>query len=202
MLIVAVFAETDLVPQGGILDAGAKDGQESCLYASYNPGRQVLAVEPLNENVRAIREQFSPHLPNLQIYVGGLGNATSTVSLPVAAGAKQQLNANDFAKAGTAQSADVETTTIQISRVDDIYASPTSPLAFAHWDVEGLELSVVAGATRTLLRDSPIFTVEVYPHSKHDLTLRVLSYIHKLDYATFLVEEICGRPCAQSNPTP
>ena len=39
----------------------------------------------------------------------------------------------------------------------------------------GMELDVLNGATRTLARDRPVFTVEMYPHTKRDASLAAWS---------------------------
>lgn len=89
-------------------------------------------------------------------------------------------------------------------RVDDLFfggAWTAERLAFAHWDVEGNEAAVVAGAARTLERDRPLLTVEVvlFAQEQHHRggwqvdaggLLRSLSQRH--DYAAFVVEESCG----------
>jgi len=41
-----------------------------------------------------------------------------------------------------------------------------------------MELDVLNGATRTLARDRPVFTVELHPHTKRDASLAAWSLIN------------------------
>ena len=56
--------------------------------------------------------------------------------------------------------------------VDRLFAN--RKLAFAHWDVEGWEDKVLAGAKRTLRRDRPPFVIETHSQVNqrpHDATV-------------------------------
>ena len=66
-------------------------------------------------------------------------------------------------------------------------------LGFAHWDVEGMEHDVLVGARKTLRRDRPVFTVEVFVHTSSTWRRRNLfTEISQSGYEAFLVEEPCG----------
>lgn len=142
----------------------------------------------------------------------GLGNAPAMVALPerlrgITRGGRQaQVDVSTIERSvghavggsgfGSLQS-------FPVLRVDDLFfggAWMTERLAFAHWDVEGNEAAVVAGAARTLARDRPLLTVEVvlFAQEHHsggwqvDAAGLLRSLLHRHDYATFVVEESCG----------
>ena len=50
------------------------------------------------------------------------------------------------------------------------------------------------GASLTLARDRPVFTVEMHPHVGRNASLALLRRIDALGYRAFLIEEVCGFP--------
>ena len=68
-------------------------------------------------------------------------------------------------------------------------------MGFAHFDLEGFELSVLQGARKTIERDRPIFTAEIFVHNRPRLTAAVLRFAEvELAYRAYVVEEQCGMP--------
>jgi len=75
-------------------------------------------------------------------------------------------------------------------RLDDLFA--TERLAFAHLDVEGAELDVLHGGEATILRDRPVFTVEVHVQLNRSFTSELVEWIARRGFSIYLVHERCG----------
>ena len=69
-----------------------------------------------------------------------------------------------------------------IYRLDSLFDTRWSSeaLAFAHLDVDGLELSVLEGGERTILRDRPILTIELEVWKDATRTKRLLAMLTEL----------------------
>ena len=198
-IIGGLFAE-GLVPPGSAIDAGANSGEESCYYAERQPQRIVHAVEPVTGNVDWMARKYA-HLTNLRVLRGGLGSEGRWVR-DRKAGAKRggqdtQVEGTMDSKLNASESdATSSLDVFRVHRVDDLFEKEWKgeTLGFAHFDVEGGELSVLRGARATILRDRPLFTVEVHVHNKPNTTRALLREIRELGYVSFLVEEQCGVP--------
>lgn len=200
-LVVGLLADRTVVRPGGILDAGANDGSESCRYAEAAPDRDVLAVEPLAHHVQHIRHRYGA-LANLRTLHAGLDQTRGTLALR----ATDDM-VRDMAPRPSSRRNDSSSST-ELLRVDDVYCGPSPRaarlfpaerpprLSFAHWDLEGGELRVLEGARATLDRDRPVFTVELFPHTKRRgaPARDLLAATASLGYDSFLVEEPCGIP--------
>ena len=189
-IINGLFAE-GLIPAGSIIDAGANDGVEACVYAERQPHRIVHAVEPLLNNtfhISRLAEYVAAS--NLQILRAGLGNETRRVSL---SSSRRMVRVSDFATHAKASTA---TETFQVYRIDDLFSKQWSnqTLGFLHLDVEGIELDVIRGGMQTIQRDLPVLTVEVFVHNRANTTYDLLAALARLRYRTFIVEEQCGIP--------
>jgi hypothetical protein len=80
-IVYAILREPGVLTRGSILDAGANDGQDSCMYASLQSDRVVHAVvEPSLLNVQHIQKKYAA-LTNLRILHGGLGNTDRDMSM-------------------------------------------------------------------------------------------------------------------------
>ena len=200
-LVVALLASSVLSPGGGIIDAGANDGGEACLYATLAPGRPVLAVEPVAANVAVIQQRYG-HLSNLRVVLAGLGAVPGRLEMGHVAkglggGVRAQLQNKDGASrpsVGRARQEEHSNTSVPIHTIDALF-SAAEPLAFAHLDLEGAETQVLRGAQATLLRDRPLFSVEMFPHTREArATAALLEAVAQAGYVAFLVEESCGLP--------
>lgn len=206
--IVSSILSSELLPPGVIIDAGANDGSDSCVYADLAPTRTVHAIDPLPQNVRSI-ERYARTRPNLRPFRIGLGNVTKIIKLPdgaVQAPAGLLAQVSNFAGLGpgavlSTTDAEVDASSFIVRRVDDLFLSAMGPwlserLAFAHLDLEGAEFDVVESAVQTIMRDRPVLTVEVNVHRELLLTQRLLGRIHSFGYSTYVVQENCGTPWA------
>ena len=194
----ALFASKILLP-GSVVDGGAHKGGESCYYADLDPTRPVHAVEPLQRNVEVMHFKYSDR-PNLLPLRGGLGSVDRTVDLappPSVYGGGGVRNSSmliNVFQAPTATNASSSSTTFHVYRLDDLFANQWAPerMAFGHFDVEGSELDVLAGANRTLQRDRPVFTVEVGGMRQATFNSKLMALLAALGYRPYLVDEQCG----------
>ena len=212
-IVRGLFAE-GAMPPGSIVDAGANDGTEACVYAESAPDRLVHAVEPLRNNIAAIhRLRRAVNMSNIHPLMAGLGNA-STAALPAKQSPGQLLDGRRDETAPTmrsrrrrrrllsntqvsSQGQKSDSSHFSVYRLDDLFADTWAEerLGFAHFDLEGFELSVLHGARKTIERDRPIFTAELFVHNRPRLTAAVLRYaVDELAYRAYVVEEQCGVP--------
>ena len=193
-LLAGLLAESR-VPAGSIIDAGANDGEESCRFSLAARGRTVHAIDPLQQNVDAMRTRFAS-LPNLQPMLGGLGNRARTLHAPVkstkASVGSQLFNLQSMRDLGEAELGQP----FQVHRVDELFGSrwPTERLALAHIDVEGAELDVLHGANATIAASRPVLSLEVYPQTKESAARALLHALSELGYDAYLIDEVCGTP--------
>ena len=192
-ILRGLFAE-GLIPDGEMIDAGANDGQTTCILASLAPTRRIYAIDPLLSNVKHIQQTYAAW-PNIKPLVGVLGNQTGRMhmmGLDPRMGGQVVLN-----QKGTVQPSRSAEHQIQVLTTDDMFIDRPmgqngSTLGFAHWDVEGFELKVLEGSRATLLRDRPIFSAELHVHQDIKFSRQLLQFTASLGYTSWLVEEICG----------
>ena len=182
-VVGGLLGEGTAIPNGTIVDAGAKFGRWSCYYAATAPDRIVHAVDPDERNIKHMRARYTRRrLPNLRPLHGGLSNeSSSSYSSRAAAGApKIYTPSRDF----------------PVYALDDLFGAGGAwagdTLAFAHFDVEGLEELVLAGAARTIARDQPLLTTELTVHKHPERTRSLLALMERWGYDSLLVEEIAG----------
>ena len=72
------------------------------------------------------------------------------------------------------------------------YEQGKKKLAFAHLDVEGLELDVLKGAIQTIRQSKPIFTMKVRVHKDVAYTDALMGFISDLGYDTYVINEVRG----------
>ena len=204
--IVLSLLQSNHVPPGSIVDAGAHKGTESCLYAMSSPSRVVHAVEPMRRNLVHIADALASQISNIRPIQAGLGfheeiivpskgmrnlgqmytpeRTKRTYRLTKARRAGRDLeNRSDWSNVG-----------FHVRQLDSLFKREWGgeTLGFAHFDVEGMELDVLRGSVHTLQRDLPVFTTELFVHANHTYSRELLRYTHRLGYSSFLVDEVCG----------
>ena len=123
-------------------------------------------LDPSPNNVRDAEKRYSV-LKNVHILQGGLGDKVGT------------MKARD-------QSFQMETgAEFPLFTLDSLFYEKGRKLAFAHLDVEGLELDVLKGAVKTIRQSKPIFTTEVRVHKDVAYTDALMDFIFDLGYVWF-----------------
>ena len=208
-IVRGLFAE-GAIPPGSVVDAGANDGTEACVYAESSPDRVVHAVEPLKSNIAAIhRLRRAVNMSNIHPLMAGLGNASTAVipaeepqaqpigPRPDAAQLRRRRRRRRLLSNTQITASSHVHPHFSVYRLDDLFAATwvDERLGFAHFDLEGFELSVLQGARKTIERDRPIFTAEMFVHNRPRLTAAVLRFAEvELAYRAYVVEEQCGIP--------
>ena len=208
-IVRGLFAE-GAIPPGSVVDAGANDGTEACVYAESSPDRVVHAVEPLKSNIAAIhRLRRAVNMSNIHPLMAGLGNASTAVipaeepqaqpigPRPDAAQLRRRRRRRRLLSNTQITASSRVHPHFSVYRLDDLFAATWADerLGFAHFDLEGFELSVLQGARKTIERDRPIFTAEIFVHNRPRLTAAVLRFAEvELAYRAYVVEEQCGIP--------
>ena len=189
-IIASMLLEQRLRPGGAILDAGAKDGRWACHYASIDPARPIHAMDPDPKNVEAISAsgrawKTENRLPNL-IPMHGLLDEHST-NFTVRELRERPLKYRMEINAPPRMR-------VPAYSIDDLYLSHLKQhrLALAHLDVEGNELSVLRGAERVIRRDRPVIVTELAVHASHTYSRALIESVRRLDYSSFVIEEITG----------
>lgn len=186
-LLAGLLREGYGLGEGAVLDAGCQAGHEACLFAVSSPERHVHGLDPSSINIASARRSYGG-CSNLQLRHAGLGSVQGEARAnPSKMLTQLHRRANRTSKRGEL---------FDVLRVDDLFAE--EPLAFAHLDVEGSELNVLQGATRTLTRDQPLLTTEVDLAQRAEAT-RLLSFVADMGYKSFLVDEACGYVQTQRN---
>ena len=201
----AIFDTPGLLPEGSIVDCGAERGGEACWFADLAPNRSVIAIEPLPKNIASIRKVAVAGRPNIVPLHGGLGSVERIVNIHTSKHTKSGSMLIDVHKAPSAVN-ESGTETFPIYRLDDLFGiggenmsarvanvglqGAFERLAFGHFDVEGAEVDLLKGATRVIMRDRPIFTIETGSASvTYSNALKVLTGIN---YTGYVVKEQCG----------
>ena len=181
-IVSGLFAE-GLMPNGSIFDVGANRGIWACYWASIAPDRVVHAMDPDPKYVKIMKAHYS-HMRNLQPMLGALGK-------------QSVLSSHRKAEAGGMHffplSIDAKGGSLQVYALDDLFDSwRDERLAFAQFDVDGFELSLLQGARAVLTRDRPIFSTELHVHENPQASRALLRFIKSLGYSSYLIEEIAG----------
>lgn len=182
--VILELMRSDSMPPGGFVDAGAKEGTDSCYMASIaqqlgHRGRTVLAVDPSRDNIHHMKRYHAAlGLTSIDYLVGGLGESERTITFRQTHGVGQQSSglgaAGDAGGAGDAVDSLNKSTTLRLHRVDDLHVRRR--LGFAHFDVEGDELLVLRGASTTIARDRPIYFIEAHVQVSEDMTRSLVRF--------------------------
>jgi len=166
-----------LIPsEGYFLDAGMQFGEFGAHMAVNAPDREVMMLDPSPKNVVNAKVRYEGDLPNLHIFQGGLGDEVKT------------MKARD-------ESFQMEVgAEFPLYTIDSLFYEKGRKLAFAHLDVEGLELDVLKGAVQTMRQSKPIFTTEVRVHKDVAYTDALMDFIFDLGYDSYVINEVCGYP--------
>lgn len=182
-------------PDGVVMDAGANDGSSAMLLSDLFSKHTVLGIEPVRRNYERLKQLASPR-KNVIARYGGLGSQPSWGTYP---DALDRGSAGVLTQTGTLPAYQWQHGTQHARRRFPIFTVDAllhggERLAFAHWDVEGSELSVILGARTVLLRDRPMFTVETFPRTRSRQHSQLMQAIDRLAYTCRMISESCGVP--------
>ena len=204
-----IFETPGMLLEGLVVDCGAERGGESCWFADLAPNRTILSLEPLPANLRDL-ETVARFRHNVLALHGGLGSVHRRVNWHMGQHTKSGSMLLNVQKSPTSTHNTTHPSTFQVYRLDNIFGleNDGTPkdvppkivasmglrprLAFGHFDVEGGELDLLAGAQRVIKRDRPVFTIEVGSGgAKFEVAHKLL---REMGYLAYTVPEQCGTP--------
>jgi FkbM family methyltransferase len=176
------------LPQVDIfLDIGANIGYYTCI--SRNMSLQVVAIEPLAENLRVLYQNLNINNWNdVEVWPIALGSAPGIVKLYGKGTAASLIKYREHDEEKWEQ-------LVAVNSLDNILNSRfTSKKIFVKMDVEGMELGVLSGAQQTLQRQpKPLWLVEnpilLPKKEKNPNFLKIFEIFWQNGYETYTVEK-------------
>lgn len=149
--LVFIPDANNIIGARSIVDGGAYRGESAVVMRCHHPNAQVHAFEPDARNfsvlTKVAREtKFGSGITPVQV---GLGASTSVASLT---GAGHEVQLSRTGNRGC----------IQVTSIDNYAVANRIAIGFFKLDLEGVEFDAVKGATVTLKRDRPAFSVAIY----------------------------------------
>ncbi len=145
-----------LRPDEVLIEGGAYDGDSIRHFLARNGGRygEIFAFEPDEENFGRLKS-FTDSLPNVRAVCKGLSDINGTLRFATGEGMASHLDA-----AGTVE--------VAVCRLDD---EVDSAVTYLKLDIEGAEVSALAGARETIGRHKPKIAVAIYHRPDDILTI-------------------------------
>jgi FkbM family methyltransferase len=168
------------------IDVGARRGVYTWVMArEVGPAGKVVAFEPNPGTVSSLRGVFSKRR-NVTIEDCALSDVSGrgVLNVPLEKGfAQDSLGHVD----GRESEAACLSYDIRMARLDDFSFEDPGVISFIKIDVEGHELSVLRGATKTIMRDRPVIFIEIEQrHSLEPVATR-FEFLSSLDYAAYFL---------------
>ncbi|MCB9948851.1 MAG: FkbM family methyltransferase [Rhodospirillaceae bacterium] len=195
-----------LVPADGvILDVGAHGGQFAKLFARLVPRGWVHAFEPSGYARSILRQALRVNrLGNVSIHAYGLSDHDAEMELntPVKRSGSAGFGTASLGAPGAG--AAVIRERVRVRRMDDALADLALPrLDLVKADIEGWEMRMLAGGSRSLERFRPALLLELSPaalaRAGDDLD-SVSTFLGRLGYVPFLPDD-GGRTWRQRAPS-
>lgn len=147
------------LPEGArVIDVGSNVGLFTVLMAlRVGPSGQVIAIEPLEENLRRLRDHITDHgLQNVIVVAAAAGSTSGMVSLNLA-----DDGAYTSTRMVVGRHAIGQTTRVPVARLDSIWKEHGGKqIAIVKIDVEGGEIDVLKGAVELLGTWRPLLLLE------------------------------------------
>ncbi len=160
-----------LKPNMTVLDVGANVGAATLAASKWlGPGGSLVAIEPVPGNVNALRHCISANsLPVSHLLPLAIGRMDTNVTLHCGRTLTTVHTVVQSRSSETAPTINVEQRSID-SLMTDLEIAPD----FIKIDVEGAELDVLAGGSRTLKQHRPIVVAAAYHEPEHPTLIRAL----------------------------
>ena len=154
--LLAALARMNVPSGGTILDVGANIGLSVIALSLAAPSARIIAFEPSPVNLKYLRRNIDANgIKNVTIVEKAVSdNRGELLFHEASSGSGSHVFSSSHIGSG-AGTISVEKTTI-----DDSIVDLSSPVSLIKIDVEGHEPNVLAGASRTIVRDSPLIFME------------------------------------------
>ncbi len=167
-----------LRPNDLFVDVGANIGSYSILAAGVN-GATAISFEPVSETRDRLNEnlRINSLLDRVEVHAVGLGSRESQSRFTSHLDAMNRMLEEE--------EVDANAEIVSVRRLDDVLDGRVPSLIKI--DVEGRELTVLAGAARTLVEpDLQAVIVELHPKTRYEIfELAVASGLQAVDYDPF-----------------
>ena len=158
--IVSRFSKDEV-----FIDCGAYNGDTIDDFLKYcSEYKQVIAFEPLSENVEEIKKKYVKNSKITLINAGVYDKDDVVNFIGGGCGGRIFKTKNDE-----------KNVKIQVKAIDNLNIESVT---FIKMDVEGAELNALKGAEKTIIRDKPKLAICLY-HSNEDM-LSIAEYINKI----------------------
>jgi FkbM family methyltransferase len=214
------FVIDSLRPGQVAVDIGCHKGAYTYwMRRSVGPSGAVYAFEPQPGQVAYLREAFSAmRYDNVEIvplavsdrcgemplYVPAIGARTHEASLELSVGARNDSGPrnNGFHTVAAPQTTPTYGTLhVNVTTLDDFFAGRPHGPNFVKIDVEGHELAVLQGATRTLKQHRPAILVECEARHRPDHDVwPVFDFLESLGYTGSFFSNRTRRPLVEFDP--
>jgi len=145
--------------QSVAVDVGANIGNHSVFFGKY-VADYVLAVEPNPEVVDILRRNLSRNRIASEVIATCLGEKTAHATLVAPAGAECNVGMTRAVQVRSASDNAVSVLTLDSICTSPEWQNEKSVVSIIKIDVEGMELAVLKGATRTIDKNKPELFVE------------------------------------------
>ncbi len=166
------------------IDIGAHNG----LY-TYELSKLCNSVESFEPQPFLFNNLCRYAIPKVNLHNVGLSNKQDylNINVPTLDGKKLDGMASFRASAATSEKYQVETSRIEVKRLDDYQFKDVS---FMKIDVEGYESEVLEGAVETIINNRPNILIEIEQRHLPDKDmLSVFKLIQDLDYSGYFISD-------------
>jgi FkbM family methyltransferase len=152
-----LLAHRHLIPaKSTVIDVGANVGNHTIFYARHSPAARVYPMEANPKACGILRMNIAQNLDTRAVI--------ATSHLDIAAGAysaRVRITEKSRHNLGGTRFAVTDNGNVLCMALDELAFE--GPISFLKIDVEGMEMEVIAGATRLLANHRPAIAIEVDP---------------------------------------
>jgi FkbM family methyltransferase len=183
------FVESWVGTDAHIVEVGAYIGNHVVYYSRFMQPRRVTVLEPNPEAIGLLRRNLEAN---------AVGNTDlSQLGIAAAAGAENyELVCDSVSNRGATRLVHTPAGQVRSASLDALI---TGPVDFIKIDVEGMELDVLAGATRIVAGSRPKIMIEVFRHHiprfEQWLNLNQYRVAHRVEYVhavNLMIEPVHG----------
>ena len=172
-----------------ILDIGANEGNWTRVFRRY--AKNVVAFEPLEENVNALRRKVKNTVEIHQVALGA-ENGAMPLFIPYRAGGAVGTRASldETANPGfELREVSIRVVTLELYEFRNV--------GVIKIDVEGTELDVLKGGVDTINREQPIMLIEIEERHHSGRFWDVIRWIEERNYEIFFICNRAVRPIVE-----
>ena len=140
--------------KGTYVDVGANFGNHSVFFGNFCPADRVIAIEPMEETRRALVANLKRHVPSATLLPFAVSDRSTTASM-------------HLTKSGKLGSARVKTFgegSVVVKTLDELLKDVTN-IVVIKLDIEGLEVSAIAGGMKIIEKHRPLIIAECFRRS-------------------------------------